>query len=242
MLAFTPRDGRERLWLSDGAVWDGSAAIRGGVPVCWPWFGEHARGGLPAHGYVRNRPWQLVDSREETGFTELTLSPEDTRGEGFEGEAGLTLHVRVGKELVLALCTENQGKLPFVYTCALHTYFRVCDIGQTELRGLSGDYRDKALGWATGATPAPYRFHGETDRIHLEPVEEVLIDEGDIFTTIRSQGHDSLVVWNPWREKAGALGDMKAEDHLRMLCVETAITQGRSLAPGERHVLKQVIA
>ena len=243
VLAFMPHhDGRERLWLSERAIWDGTASIRGGVPVCWPWFGDHAEPGHPAHGYVRTRPWRLLDSREGEDFTELSLAPLDTLGDGFAGRASLRLDVRVGHELTMSLRTGNEGSEPFTYRCALHSYFRVGDIEDVELRGLHGEYSDKALNWARGDTPAPYRFAAETDRIHLVPMAEAVIADARRRTVVRSHGHDSLVVWNPWEARAAALRDMESGGWRRMLCVETAITQGHTLEPGREHVLQQVIA
>src|SRR5690606_39467639 len=105
-----------------------------------------------------------------------------------------------------------------------------------------GEYADKALIWARGDTPTPYRFAAETDRIHLVPVAEALIADARRHTVVRSHGHDSLVVWNPWEARAAALRDMEPGGWRRMLCVETAITQGHTLEPGREHVLQQVIA
>src|SRR5690606_31387171 len=117
----------------------------------------------------------------------------------------------------------------------------VRDIAGVELLGLRGEYSDKALNWARGETPVPYRFGAETDRIHLVPVPEAVIADGEARTAVRSRGHDSLVVWNPWEARAAALRDMEPDGWRRMLCVETALTQGLVLAPGEAHVLEQVI-
>lgn len=242
VLSYVPRqDGRERLWLSDSARWDRSKSIRGGVPICWPWFGAHPREGLPAHGYARTRDWEVQEAEEETDCTRLVLALCDSAGEGFSGQAELRLAVTVGRHLKLALETRNAGIEPFLYNCALHSYFRIAEIGETELRGLSGEYSDKTRDWAMFDTPSPYRFSAETDRIHLHAAAQATVAGADFATRIRSAGHDSLVVWNPWREQAAALPDMAAQDFRRMLCVETAITQGKPLRPGEAHTLIQII-
>lgn len=243
VLSFIPKhDGRERLWLSGQSLWDGSKSIRGGVPVCWPWFGAHGETGLPSHGYVRTRRWELVEYIDDEYGTEVALQPLSTKGEGFTGDAALELRLGIADSLTLQLTTLNQGNNPFLLNCALHTYFHVQDILETELKGLSGEYSDKLQNWSRHRTPAPYLFREATDRIHLQPAENLSIDCQGCSTGIQSSGHDSIVVWNPCHEGATALPDMDAESYRQMLCVETAVTQGLTLAPGERHQLQQTIS
>lgn len=242
VLSFIPKhDGRERLWLSEQALWDGSKSIRGGIPVCWPWFGAHTESHLPAHGYVRSRRWELVEYIDDEFGTELALQPISSQGEGFDGEAAVELRLGIADSLTLQLTTLNQGNTPFLLNCALHSYFHVADILQTELSGLSGEYSDKLQNWSRHQTPAPYHFREATDRIHLQAAEDLNIHCQGHNTCIRSSGHDSIVVWNPWNEAAAALPDMDAGSYRQMLCVETAVTQGLTLAPGARHQLQQII-
>lgn len=253
VLSFRPhRDGRERLYLSKLARLDGSKSIRGGIPVCWPWFGAHKsaantfavnkqHSSLPAHGYARVRQWQLKDHMESVEGTVLVLQANDTSGAGFAGSAELELHISIGSQLRLELFTRNTGPEPFPLSCALHTYFAVENILATTLDGLSGTYSDKTQNWAHLETPAPYTFSAETDRIHLVASSAVSIDEPQCNTTVKSSGHDSIVVWNPWSACAGNFPDMAADDYTRMLCVETTLTQGFTLAPGRTHLLVQII-
>jgi glucose-6-phosphate 1-epimerase len=243
VLSFTPHaDGRERLFLSRLARLDGSKSIRGGIPVCWPWFGAHKEDRtLPAHGYVRTRPWLLLESVDTPDYTQLLLQCSDSSGTGLEGQAQLQLRIRIGQQLQLALLTTNTGTAPFPLSCALHSYFAVSNVHQTRLEGLTGDYSDKTRDWAHFATPAPYTFTEETDRIHLAPAAEVVIADGTERTVVQSSGHDSIVVWNPWTECARNFPDMEAQDYTRMLCVETALTQGYKLAPGQTQELVQQI-
>jgi len=243
LLSFVPRsDGRERLFVSPTARWDGSKPVRGGIPVCWPWFGAHPEGGtLPAHGYVRTRPWHLLETSEHANHTRLLLAPLDTAGPGFAGTAELQLEVLVGTTLTLNLRTRNTGPAPLRLGTALHTYFKVSDVRQCLLHGLQGTYTDKNLDWAMGTTPAPYRFTAATDRIHLHAAEVLGIEDGAERTTIRSAGHDSIVVWNPWEGCSRQFTDLGEDAWPRMLCVETAVTQGFSVEPGESHSLSQII-
>lgn len=245
LLSFTPaQDGRERLFLSRLARLDGSKSIRGGVPVCWPWFGAHKQQtGLPAHGYARTRQWRLVEACESAEETVLLLQAEDSTGPGFSGAARLQLQISIGSSVELQLLTINTGQHAFPLSCALHTYFAVDDIHRTQLEGLQGQYSDKTRDWAHFATPVPYGFSEETDRIHLQPSAQVDIVQGTrARTRVASSGHDSIVVWNPWSECARNFPDLAADDYTRMLCVETALTQGFELAPGQTHALVQTIS
>ncbi len=239
------RDGRERLFLSSKALLDGSKSIRGGVPVCWPWFGAW-RGagnahGMPAHGYARTRNWQLVSLVDYIDGTEVVLELPDTNGPGFDGSAQLKLVINVGEKLDLQLVTTNQGTQPFSLGAALHSYFAIDDIGSTTLHGLSGTYSDKTLNWAMLPTPSPYRFAAETDRIHLQAATVAEIVGGHHTTIVESAGHDSVVVWNPWENGSKAFADLTADDYRRFVCVETALTQGFTLEPGQQHCLRQTV-
>jgi glucose-6-phosphate 1-epimerase len=243
VLSFKPKhDNRERLFLSAKARWDGSKSLRGGVPVCWPWFGAHAEAGkYPAHGYVRTRQWQLLATEDIASATLLRFGLDDTGGPGFSGTAALTLEVLVGRELALTLTTTNKGSVGFSLGGALHSYFAVSEISRTRLEGLQGTYSDKTRNWAMLPTPDPYLFSEETDRIHLYAAPTVNIVDAATTTRVHSKGHDSIVVWNPWEENARQLPDMAEEDFKHMLCVETALTQGLMLGPKQVHVLSQII-
>ena len=241
MLSFTPKhDQRERLFKSEKIVLDGTKSLRAGVPVCWPWFAQ--REGYQKHGYVRIRPWQILSATDTDEYTELVIAPKEMQGAGFQGNATLVLTVQIGKTLNLQLTTTNIGATAFDFQAALHTYFALDDVNQVELKGLSGTYSDKTRDWAMLETPDPYRFTEETDRIHLNPVKRVNLVEGEQQTVVESAGHDSIVVWNPWQENAKGMRDLTDDGYLKMLCVETAVTQGHTLEPSQTHTLTQVIS
>jgi glucose-6-phosphate 1-epimerase len=249
LLSFKPKhDQRERLWLSENAKLDAQHAIRGGTPICWPWFGDHqatrnnaSDKRFPAHGYVRKQQWKIIECHDEAGTTHVSLQPSTSQGEGFLGKVELTLILKFGKQLSMQLLSKNIGESAFDYTCALHTYFAINDIHSCELRGLSGNYSDKTRDWQLLPTPSPYVFSEETDRVHLSTPKKVSIVEGKTNTDVNSEGHDSMVVWNPWAENSQRMEDMTDEGYATMLCVETAITQGHRIAPGQSHTLEQVI-
>ncbi|HTQ99170.1 MAG TPA: D-hexose-6-phosphate mutarotase [Candidatus Acidoferrum sp.] len=247
VLSFVPKhDGRERLFVSNKALLDGSKSIRGGIPVCWPWFGAWKGVAqstpMPAHGYARNRRWQVVTLEEGPDHTTLRLTLPDCHGPGFTHAAKLELLLVIGATLTVELTTANMGHEPFPLSMALHTYFAVDDTRQVQLQGLQGTYSDKTRNWAMLPTPASYRFTEETDRIHLHATPQVDIVDGKHMTRVQSQGHDSVVVWNPWSDGSKAFADLAADEYLRFVCVETALTQGFTLEPGHNHTLHQTIA
>ena len=245
VLSFVPKhDNRERIWLSPCAIKDGKKPIRGGVPVCWPWFSDlHGleKGALPSHGYVRDQSWIISDCQEAADQTVVTLSPVFTEHNGFSGKPSLSFQITVGKSLSMSLTTKNIGEEAFTYTCALHTYFQINDINQIYLEGLSGQYKDKTRNFDTFDTPEHYTIAGETDRVHLCDPVDVLIKEEKQVTTVSSEGHDSIVVWNPGQENAKNMADMEDSGYLTMVCVETAVTEGLTVEPGESHTLAQTI-
>ena len=241
LVSFKPKhDDRERLYKSQNVILDGSKSLRAGIPISWPWFAR--REGYQMHGYIRTRPWRLVTATETPDYTEIVLAPLDTTGEGFDGTAEVGLTVQIGRSLSVKFTTTNTGKEAFEFNAALHTYFLVDDVNDVELKGLSGVYSDKTRDWAMLETPEPYRFTEETDRIHLNPVKHVTIAEPKSETGVESAGHDSVVVWNPWIKNAIEMDDMGEGAYLTMVCVETAVTQGKTLQPQEVHNLTQVIS
>ena len=249
MLSFVPKhDQRERLWLSQAAIFDGQHAIRGGIPICWPWFGDHPAKhssadaqNLPAHGYVRTQSWTVVSATDSEAGTHLVLQPANATGPGFAQQVELTLSIDIGKQLVLRLTTRNTGQHAFNYNAALHSYFEIGNIHECQLHGLSGQYLDKTLGMQAATTPQHYTFNQETDRVHLCQAEHVYINAAGQRIDISSQGHDSVVVWNPWQAKSISMKDMPDTGYLSMLCVESAVTQNYTVAPGSSHSLQQII-
>lgn len=245
LLAWQPAGAQPVIWLSPAAVFASGQPVRGGVPVCWPWFG--AREGLPAHGFVRTRLWQVrAASLDATGQVVLRLGLQDdadTRAlwnHAFDLELLLT----IGATLSLTLISRNTGDQPFTLTDALHTYFCVADIHQTAVQGLDGcDYLDKVQNFAQARQAGAVEFTGETDRIYVDTTADCVIEDRVHPRRIRvgKSGSSSTVVWNPWRDKAFV--DMAAGEYQRMLCVETcnAGPDQITLAPGQSHALSACI-
>ena len=243
VLAWQPAGQQPVIWVSKAAVFEPGKGVRGGVPVCWPWFG--AREGLPAHGFVRTRMWQVRETtRAPTGEVTLRLGIVDdvaTRtlwAYGFD----LELVVTVGKTLTMALTTLNTGDMPLPVTQALHTYFCVGQIDQTSVQGLDTcHYLDKVQNFASHQQSGAIRFTGETDRIYIDTAADCLINDVANHRVVRvaKQGSASTVVWNPWSEREKAFADMAAGEYQQMLCVETCNAGPDQVVvlPGESHTL-----
>jgi len=235
------------VWLSRDAKLAAGKSIRGGAPVCWPWFGAHAsESGFPGHGYARTVPWQVVESGNEPGgATRLTLrlvESEKTRAQ-WPHASRLELTVIVGETLRMELITENTGTTDFVIGEALHTYLQVSDIGAVRVTGLDGcDYWDKVGNSTLRKQAGAITFSGETDRVYINTGAECVIEDDKLKRRIHvaKSGSLSTVVWTPWTEKAGKMGDMGQPAGWReMVCVESAnaIENVVKVAAGTRHTL-----
>jgi glucose-6-phosphate 1-epimerase len=227
---WTPCGHKPVLFLSSRTLLEPGKAIRGGVPVIFPWFGPRSDGKPgPAHGFARTSLW-TVDSThiDETGLAEIVLSlaPDDhSRELGFDAfHARFT--VRIGKELHMELEVSNRGEKPLVFEEALHTYFCVSDVRDIAIHGLEGTtYIDKTDAFARKVRPAePIRFTKETDQVHVNTEAACTIEDPGWGRriVIEKTGSRSTVVWNPWVAKTSALPDMAPDEWTGFVCVETA--------------------
>jgi len=235
------------VWLSRDTKPAVGKSIRGGAPVCWPWFGAHAtESGFPGHGFARTVPWRVIESgTEPDGATRLTLrlvASDKTRAQ-WPHECNVDLTVIVGETLRMEMRTENTGTDDFVIGEALHTYFQIGDIGQVSVTGLEGcEYWDKVGGSNLRRQDGAIHFAGETDRVYINTCSECVIHDEQLKRRIHinKSGSLSTVVWTPWVEKANKMGDMGQPDGWReMVCVESvnAIENVVKVAAGTTHTM-----
>lgn len=252
---FAPSGEPEWLWLSETARFEPGRAIRGGIPVCWPWFGSPQKNppevrkrilSEKAHGFARTALWKLEDVRESAHEIEISLSLDANEdfAEEWQGRALalLTFHFSV-RGCQLALTTTNLSDEPLAFSQALHTYLPTPDITRTRVLGLGySQYIDTLDNWEYKPQEGPVYFDGETDRIYEsgEPLKIVTPGGSRRLTPV---GSDSTVVWNPGPEKARALSDFPDSAWKTMLCVETANAAGdyRVLNNGQSHTLGVLI-
>ena len=237
VLSWTPSDGRERLYLSERAVFDGREPIRGGIPVCFPQFSS--QGGLPKHGFVRCKPWEVTAQRCGGDYALVTLLTEDDAATHALWSHSFELELTVMLEadtLDLELGLSNTGEEALTFTGALHTYLQVDAIENVRLSGLCGtNYRDSANGGREGREAAEIlTFAGETDRIFLGASRPLSLNDGAGQLGIAQDGFTDVVVWNPWADKGAALADLPPDGWRRMLCVEAAVAGAPlTVRPGE---------
>ncbi|MGB3613790.1 MAG: D-hexose-6-phosphate mutarotase [Elainellaceae cyanobacterium] len=228
VLAFQPKgEPNPVLFLSDSAYYQAGKAIKGGAPVCWPWFGpDPEEKGRPSHGFVRNRLWNVIKTETTGDTTTVVLGVSDSE----ETQAiwpqsfDLTIEITVGSSLSMALVTRNTGDQPFTITQALHTYFTVGDISQVAVVGLDGtEYIDKVDGGAQKSQSGNITVAQEVDRIYLGVPSELVIEDGSLGRKIHvtSSGSKTAVVWNPWSEISAKSGDLTDDAYQGMICVET---------------------
>lgn len=228
------------MFLSEKAYYQPGKAIKGGAPICWPWFGADPQGlGRPAHGFVRNRLWNVVATGTTAdGDTRVTLGLIDTPETRaiWPQSFTLALEITVGDSLNLELVTRNTGTQMFPVTQAFHTYFKIGDISQTSVLGLEGtDYIDKTDNSAQKQQTGAVMINAEVDRIYLGVQGELVIADAALKRRIRiaSSGSKTAVVWNPWVKISTEMGDLQDDDYRRLLCVETtnASTDVVEIAP-----------
>ena len=246
ILTFTPHGQAPVVWLSPAAKFVPGKSARGGVPVCWPWFGPHATdASLPAHGFARSAPWQVLDIQAlEDGSTRLgfQLIQDEASHALWPYSTRLELWATVGAALEIELTTLNLGAVPLTLGEALHTYFQVSDVRAISVSGLdSCEYLDKADGGERKLQSGPIRFEGETDRVYLNTRTECRIEDPGLARRIliEKSGSRSTVVWNPWNLKAERMGDYEEDGYLRMVCVESgnAADDAVRLEAGAEHRL-----
>jgi glucose-6-phosphate 1-epimerase len=216
--------GRERLYLSPQSVMDGHAAIRGGIPVCFPQFNQ--RGDLPKHGFARNVSWTPKPAKLEADRAHMALSLGDSAATrqwwDQRFEALLLIELTPGA-LQVELVVRNTDSKPLLFTGALHSYFAVSDVAQARLLGLGGSAEWNAVTDGHGTAAPELRFVGEFDRVYsAAPAGYELLDGPHTLSIEQDMDWTQTVVWNPGAAKCASLSDMPADGWQHMLCVEAA--------------------
>ncbi|YCH28943.1 D-hexose-6-phosphate mutarotase [Erwinia sp. D4-22] len=230
LIAWQPNGEKPVIWLSEKTAFTPGKAIRGGVPICWPWFGP---AGQPAHGFARNQPWTLSAHDENNDNVMLTLvleSNEQTKAL-WPHDFTLIARFRLGEHCEIEL--EAHGE--YQATCALHSYFNVADIQDVEVSGLGSSFIDKVKGGEQGTSAdGKQRYVGQVDRIYTQPEDYSLIQDkaGQRMIEVYHHHHSDVVTWNPGVELSCSMADMANDGFQTMVCVETArINQPMKSAP-----------
>ncbi len=252
LLEYIPNGQQPVIWLSETAGFKTGKSVRGGIPVCWPWFGDlarnpepvqstmHVASAAPAHGWVRNLPWLLERAYCDLAAAHLSFRFPAPLGlpVAWNTEVDLHLNMHIGDELQLVMSCINRSQQPLVLSQALHSYFAVSHIDQVSIDNLEQvNYVDTLRDWQLVSADAPVKIDQEVDRIYLNTPGTILLRDNGWQRTIavRCEGSHSAVVWNPWIEKAKRLSDFADDAYQRMLCIESArvLDDCLKLEPGQ---------
>jgi glucose-6-phosphate 1-epimerase len=254
---FQPHQQAPVLWTSPECDYSAGKSLRGGIPICWPWFSGLADNektiteqysteqlaAAPPHGIVREKTWQLAEINQYDDATEL-LWRLDLAKDGnayWPYQTRLSYRVTVGEELSVEFNVHNTGVDKFHYSAALHSYLSVDDINRAVISGLDGcDYIDALDRRQLKQQLGDIRFSGETDRIYRGCGAAITLREDNSTPlVINSSNSDSAVIWNPWVEKSIGLSHFANNAYQSMLCIETANADKDfiTLEPGHSHCL-----
>jgi glucose-6-phosphate 1-epimerase len=240
---FQPANCKPILFLSKRSSFTQGKAIRGGIPIVFPWFGARTANSMsdrtdgPAHGFARTSLWQFISATregEEVVVT-LTLGPdENSRALGYDHFL-VTYTLRLGKSLGLSLSVKNLASAPLSFEEALHSYFSVGDVTQASVTGL-----DKTDGFKRKRELSPVlRLTGETDRPYVNTKAPIALSDPllDRRINIEKQNSNTTVIWNPWEALSAKFADMEPDGWRQMLCVESGNVgeNAITLQPGESH-------
>lgn len=247
ILSWRPSNQDDVIWLSEDASFIAGKSVRGGVPICWPWFGAHnSNDSFPAHGFARTVMWELSGVEQlETGETQIrcSLNTEDlneTLQEMWPYSTSVEFTITLGTSLKLELKTTNNSAEDIIIGEALHTYFNIIDIRTTQVEGLDGkEYLDKPDNFKRKKQNGFIDIKEEVDRVYVKTADDIIINNSLRKIKINKQGSQSTIVWNPWETVAEKMGDLGKDGYLQMLCVESANAAEDviHLNAGQSHVL-----
>lgn len=244
--SFIPKGQAPLLWVSSADDYQPGNGIRGGIPVCWPWFGQHPNADWPQHGFARNRQWHHFSTEVQDEIVTLKLvlplAADDRRF--WPHNTRVELHCRFGQQLRVSLVNINLDDHPVTLTQALHSYFPIGDIHQLIAKGFNGAHYIEFGKGPYVQTEDNVHFERETDRVYngLGAVQQLYTPHGTIV--VKREHSHSAVLWNPWVEKSRRLARFNDDDYLQMVCLEAAnvLEDAVTLAPSERHELTTEIS
>lgn len=223
------------IWLSENSLFKKGTAIRGGVPICWPWFGN---AGLPMHGFARNELWQLTETiiQGPSVRCTFTLTQNEETLKVFPHDFKLSLIAELGEKCQLTLKAEGD----FESTAALHSYFTVDAIESTKVSGLGAIYQDRLQKENKPKVEGTMTFDQEVDRIYRQPESVQTIVDGVRSVRLSQKNVTDIVTWNPWRERAKNMADLADDSYHHFVCVESAHLQQAFTSHGQQESELQV--
>lgn len=247
VISFKPQGGQELIWTSEGAIFDGKTPLRGGIPVCWPWFARIAE---PAHGFCRTSEWDIIEHREnEQGvMIRLGLNPSKDTLAIWPHQFELLLDIEISDQIKVTLNINNTDDHAWSFSGALHTYFNIANILDTQISGMGEHYIDKLQDGKMSLGGHSLSITSGVDRVYTHPAECIVISDPQNHRDIHVEnaGDTAAVIWNPWELTQGMV-DMKDEAYMNMVCVESTLyaetlDSGHTLQPGEHYQLSTTIS
>lgn len=237
LLEFTPTNSAPLLWLSPNCDFTPSTAIRGGVPVCLPWFGVNRTDpNKPKHGFARNLPWTLISAAQlDDGQCEILFEFISAANDLFAHTFSAQLRLTLGAQAALALSVTNTDTQSFECSWALHSYHPVRSLSKTRVLGLAGrEYLDNLAGYERKLQQGDLAFAGEVDRVY-PGIENPLTIHGTPTITITQKNCPSVITWNPGAVKAARISDLGAGQEQHYICVErgAVLAEAWQLRTGE---------
>jgi glucose-6-phosphate 1-epimerase len=244
IISYIPKDEVDVLWLSPTSYFTEGKAIRGGIPVCFPWFGPHPSDqSKPQHGFGRIVNWELFETcitPENETEIKLRLKSSALTKSYWPFDFLAEMIFIIGKSLTVTLRVTNQSNLPFEYSCALHTYLRVAAIADCSILGLQGHlYQEDSEKIMHAQKESNLLINQEVDRNYLNTVGYYSLVDPNLNRTIciHKMGSQVTTVWNPGSQKSQALKDMPDDGYKNFVCIEAVNTLNNviHLAPGDAH-------
>ena len=237
---FTPVGKGNLIWVSEDEDYLEGKAVRGGIPICWPWFGVHSDPNWPIHGVARKLMWRAeeVNEIDEAIVIKLSLPMTLVDETYWPHKSKLEVEFHLTEQLKVSLTNTNLGDAAFTLTQALHTYFPTPNIEATTVDGLQGS---KFIEFGEGPFDQNevVGFARETDMVYTQaaPVQVIRTPDGNI--EVGRESSTSCVLWNPWIEKSKRLSNFRDDEYKTMLCLEAAnvMDDAATVEPGQSHTL-----
>ncbi|MEM8529397.1 MAG: D-hexose-6-phosphate mutarotase [Chloroflexota bacterium] len=228
VLSYQPHGHAPVLWSSAQSFYEIEKPIRGGVPICWPWFGPHPNDtNKPSHGFARTSVWSVLETTtvaSDATYMRLGLWDTEETHTLWPHAFALEIAITVGASLEIDLCIQNTGNVDFFYSGALHSYFTVSAISNITIHGLdAATYIDQVDSKQRKVQDGPITISSEVDNVYLGTDATCRIDDSGLQRSIQAakSGSQSTIVWNPWSAKAQRMRDFGDQEYMEMVCVET---------------------
>ncbi len=247
--SWKPAENEEIIFVSKESRWEDGRAIRGGIPICFPWFRNKADDpSAPQHGFARIKSWELtsIRAKDDTVTVEMSIASDAESRVWWPSDFQLTYRVTFGKDLKLDLQMENTGPSSLRFEEALHTYHRVGNVADIRVEGLDGiTYLDNTDSNKRCLQSGPVEFASQLDRVYLDTKHALRLIDPEMLRQVNVTKRNSLttVVWNPWKEGARSMSDMADEEWVQMACIEASNIRDYAvnLQPGEEHTMRVAI-